>query len=600
MVSRKDLALAIAVAGCTFVATALLYRGQREVVVDFENAYEGGMISGFNNRERADGQFFRWTKDVSYVDFRHLPTSGDIGVEAKLRVRRPRGEPLPNLAFTANGATVHTTPGLPGSVVYRFAFPATSSSLRLGIRSDTFDPSGERPLGAQALALTLTLPGASPSWVSPSAWMAVAAALLFAAALVAAGAGVASALAALVVSSGFVYLLAQHAVRFSDYPRDVAVLAGATLVVALLARRWQWLEEEPRSSVTAAIAVVFLVEMAVAFYPLTLTSDADFQANRMLHFLEGDWHPTSVTQHDPPFTIPYPVSLYAVSAPLVGVGLERVTALVATTAVFDVLVSIALIVLGWRFLDDVRGGVLAALVYQLVPMNALSFSAGNFTNLFAVAMLTLAFLFLFTRPIVCAGLTLAAVTAHFGMLIEGLLLWPAWLGALWLGPTPVKDDRRRLTIALAVAFAIAGAYYFGYVELVTEQLLQRGRSLGGGGGGGTGGWQSAVDQLGWVFLAVAVLGAFSLVKTPHRTTFANLALVWLGVSVLFLVVDLVSALEIRYALQALPLLALLAGSYLSSAFGRGRLGSATAWAAILYIGVMGVRTLHDVALIRYH
>ena len=72
--------------------------------------------------------------------------------------------------------------------------------------------------------------------------------------------------------------------------------------------------------------------MAVAFYPLTITSDAHFQANRMLHFLEGDWHPESVTQHDPPFRIPYPVSLYAVSAPLAGLGLERASALIATTS----------------------------------------------------------------------------------------------------------------------------------------------------------------------------------------------------------------------------------------------------------------------------
>ncbi len=75
---------------------------------------------------------------------------------------------------------------------------------------------------------------------------------------------------------------------------------------------------------------------------------------------------------------------------------------------------------------------------------------------------------------------------------------------------------------------------------------------------------------------------------------------WLGVSILFLGIDLASALEIRYALQALPLLALLGGVYLSRALDRGRVGMAAAWGAILYVGVMGVRTLHDVALVRYH
>ena len=230
-------------------------------------------------------------------------------------------------------------------------------------------------------------------------------------------------------------------------------------------------------------------------------------------------------------------------------------------------------------------------------MNALSFSAGNFTNLFAVAMLTLAFTFLLTRPIACALFTILALTAHFGMLLEGVILWPAWIAFLWLGPTPVKDDRKRLTIALAVSFVIVGFYYLGYAELVTDQW---GRALTEESSGGTGGWRATGSQLGWVFLAVAALGTLLLVKARHASTFRSAALVWLGVSILFLVIDLVSAVEIRYALQALPLLALLGGVYLSSSLDRGRLGMVAAWAAILYFGVMGVRTLRDVALIHYH
>jgi len=270
---------------------------------------------------------------------------------------------------------------------------------------------------------------------------------------------------------------------------------------------------------------------------------------------------------------------------------------VATTSMFDVLVSVAAVFLAWRFLDDVRGGVLAALVYQLVPMNASGFSAGNFTNLFAVSMLTLAFTFLMSRPILCAVASLLALTAHFGMLLEGALLWPAWLALLWLGPAPAQIDRKRLTTALAVSFALVAVYYLGYVELVTGQW---GRELSGAGGGGTGGWQAIASQLGWVFLTIAALGVLSLIQTRHAPTFRGAALVWLGVTLVFVLVDLVSVVEIRYALQALPLLALLGGVYLSSALDRGRVGMAAAWGAILYLGVTGARTLHEVLLVRYH
>ena len=258
MVPRSTLALALVTGVLVFASTAALYQRDSDIVVDIENAYEGGMVSEFHNRERLGDQFFRWTKDVSYLDFRNLPTTGAIAVEARLRVRRPHGEPLPNRAFTANGVPVHNTTGLPGTVSYHFEFPADRSHLRLGIRSDTFDPSGERPLGDQVLGVVVRLPDAPLSWVAPSAVMGGAAVLLFAAALVASGASLPSAGVALLFSCGFVYLLAQHAVRFSLYPWQVAALSALTLVVAVVARR---LQPDHRRSVTSAIAVVFVLEM---------------------------------------------------------------------------------------------------------------------------------------------------------------------------------------------------------------------------------------------------------------------------------------------------------------------------------------------------
>ncbi len=337
--------------------------------------------------------------------------------------------------------------------------------------------------------------------------------------------------------------------------------------------------------------------MAVVFYPLRVSSDADFQANRMLHFLEGNWHPTSVTQHDPPFDIPYPVSLYVVTAPLVLLGAERVASLAFMTGLFDVFVSIVLIYLGWRFLDDLRAGILAGILYQLVPVNALSFSAGNFTNLFAVAALSLAFAFMFSSPVICAFWTFLALTAHLGMLIEGAILWPAWLFFFWLAPTPVNDQRKRLTLALMVAALLAGVYYFGYWDLFTSQwdrALERESATVAAGPG------SKLAELGWVFVVVAALGALSLAKRPFSSSFPRAAATWLGVTVVFAVIDTLSAIEIRYVLQALPLLALFAGAYLSKALERGWRGKTAALAAILSVVVLGFRTLYEVLLTRYH
>jgi hypothetical protein len=296
-----------------------------------------------------------------------------------------------------------------------------------------------------------------------------------------------------------------------------------------------------------------------------------------------------VTQHEPPYRIPYPVSLFAAATPLAMAGVELVPALEIAAGLADVLVSGLLMFLGWRSLDDIRAGALAAILYQLVPMNALTFSAGNFTNLFAVAMLAGAYTALSVGTALGAGLsTLLALTAHFGMLLAGIVLWPLWLLLQWLGPKPANDRRKAVTAAVVAAFAIAGIYYLGYLDLLTSQY---GRALSGEERRGTLG--ILAEQVGYVFLATAVLGSLSFRRD-------RLALGWLAVTIFFFAVEFATGLEIRYWLQALPLLALFSGTYLSRAYDRSALGKAASIAAIAYIGFAGLRTLFECMVYRYH
>jgi hypothetical protein len=333
-----------------------------------------------------------------------------------------------------------------------------------------------------------------------------------------------------------------------------------------------------------------------------VSSDAAFQANRMIHFLEGNWHPTSVTQHDPPFEIPYPVALFAVAAPLAKAGVALVPALEITTGLTDVLVSALLMFLGWRCLDDFRAGAVAGILYQLVPLNALSFSAGNFTNLFALSMLACAFTCLAANAVAgTGGATLLALTAHFGMLLEGVILWPLWIVLSWVAPKPVKDRRAVLTGAVLAAFVVAGIYYLGYWELVTGQVPRAlSESAAGGAGGGGSGLALLGEQLTWVFLATSFLGCLAFVREPLAGSFSALAFGWLASTLVFFSVDLWTGLEIRYWLQALPLLALFSGAYLSRAFNRGTLGKVAAAAALAYVGFVGMRTLVECMVYRYH
>jgi hypothetical protein len=229
-------------------------------------------------------------------------------------------------------------------------------------------------------------------------------------------------------------------------------------------------------------------------------------------------------------------------------------------------------------------------------MNALSFSAGNFTNLFAVSMLACAFTSLAVNAVAGTGVTtLLALTAHFGMLLEGVVLWPLWLIVLWMAPKPVKDRRALVTAAVLAAFLIAAVYYLGYRELFTSQY---GRALEGESPGGIGALLG--EQIGFVFLATAALGSVSFIRQPLGGGFSSLAVGWLATTLFFLAIDVWTGLEIRYWLQALPLLALFSGAYLSRAFSRSAIGKSAALAALAYIGFVGVRTLFECMVYRYH
>ena len=609
-------------------ATYCVYRQPRAAYVDFERRYENGFISGFHGHERMEGRGFRWSTGDSLVRLENLPRQTRLRVEVRVKALRPRDVPLPQLRFTANGVTVFETLSAPGLVTYRFGVTLREDSLLLGVHSDVFVPADydredDRVLGVQVFSVSVQPLGGELPWAAAATQMILAGALLLAAGLLAGLPIAVSSLATCLLLGGFAYLLGQDSVPFSPYPQRVAVLAAVTLAASGILRavlsRVKWLAPTERAILTGVLAGGLLLKLAGLFYPLFFSSDAEFHANRLLEVMEGNLFTTSVTQHDPPFRIPYPVSLYVLAAPFSAVGLDTISVLKTLTALADIGVGLALAFLGARFLHDVRAGILAAAIYQLVPLNFLAFSSGNFTNLFGAAATVVFVCLLLTASrgggslSVVTGAFLAsliALTAHFGSFLYGGVLWLAWLAALrWVAPRgPGAGQEGRIWVATLASLAMACVYYLGYLELFTSQwsrVLSRDYATGDAATGGPlaklfFNWAFFREQVGVVFGVVALLGAVPIVRKSGDTVFHAVAAAWIGVTGFFFLLDLTTALEVRYVLQVLPLSALCAGSFLSGAFRRGRIGRFTAWLVVGYLSVTGLRSYAYCLLERYH
>ena len=629
MVARKTLAatlflLPTLVAG---LATYWIYGHPRAAYVDFERRYENGFVSGFHANERMGGRGFRWSTGDSFVRLENLPPQARLRVEVRLKALRPKGVPLPRVRFTANGVTVFETVSDPGLVTYRFGMTLPGESLTLGIHPEIFVPTDHdredaRVLGVQVFSVRVEPQGGISRWKAPAFRMALAAAFLLAAAFTAGLSLSVSSLSASVLIGGFAYLLGQDSVLYSSYPQLVVALAGTALAASaflrFVLRRAQWLKPAERSILIGVLVASLLFKLAGQFYPLFFSSDAQFQANRLEEVMEGNFLTTSVTQHDPPFQIPYPVSLYVLAMPFANLGVDPVKVLKLLTTLADLSVGLALAFLGARFLGDVRAGLLAATLYQLVPLNFLAFSSGNYTNLFGAGV-TVIFLTLLLiaaksqHALALVGVFAAsfiALTAHFGSFLYGILLWPAWLVAIcWVAPGDLEPrQRKRITALVTTSFALACLYYSGYAELFLEQSARAFSSDYATGNQVTEGPLAKLafnlaffrEQVGIVFALLALAGGIPILARWQRSPFHAAAAAWLLVTAVFFLLDLTTALEVRYVLQVLPLLALFAGSFLSGAFGRNWSGRVAGVVALGYLTVVGFGSYLYCLLDRYH
>jgi hypothetical protein len=599
------------------VSTYAVYRGTTGGSIDFENGYEGGFIVGFHGSPYDLTPGYRWTTRNSYVRLENLPTPAELLVHVRLSAPRPAGKATP-VWFSANGQRVVAAVVGPGVTSHRFRVPLEERSVSLGIHAETYFVAGLGPVGVQVHGVDFRLSQVHSAPFRPVLWMAAAGLALVGGSL-AAGRPVRQACCvSMVVSAGFVYLLAQDSVRFQNYSRDVLwITVGAVAIcvgLRFLLDQWQWLPRQERAALSAILALGLLTNLTGIFHPLFLSSDAVFQANRLREVLAGNFFATSMTQHEPPFQIPYPVSLYLLAAPWVALGVDAVRTLQVLTVLFQLVTALAVAFLAARFWQDSRAALLAAALYPAIPIFWRAMSAGNLTNLLGVSASVLFLACLLglwsgSRPALVGVFffSLVALTSHLSTALMASALWPSWLVALyWKTPSPDRGLSRLALGAVLSSVFLAALYYAGYWELLGTLWVR----LAGEAPIGT----DAVspfprfgarvslgrEQIGSVLLLAVAAGAARIFRRKRKTMLDIVLIVWIAVSAFFLALDVSTPLGVRYLLQATPFLALSSAGFLSWLMRQGEIARGASWLVLLYLLSAALWNLGDCVLVRYH
>jgi hypothetical protein len=564
---------------------------------DVSRGSEEAFAEGLHEREMIPGHGpLRWTRPRSIFRFEALP-AGEAILSLNLVGHRSPVDVL------ANGVrVVRLDPNRSGG---EFRLPALSrGDLTVELASDGFRAGGDRTLGTQLRRLTVRPVGTPPMRVSRASWLLALCGLgVFVAAL---SSGIPWPGAVVVAASAqglFLALLWPNGLVRSPYAVALAWLSGWGAVLAAgfaLAQRgrgratMQW-------AFIAALVTWWTLGIA-ATSPVMIVSDVVFHANKLAAVAAGDFFPTSVTQHESVFRIPYAPALYALLSPFAKLGWDRVLLVRWGAASAGIAASAFLF---WQLVP--RGPAFAGcsvILLQCAPGWFLVYSYGNLSNAFAQALTVSFFAWAACRGAWLVGATLLTL-ACIGHLSAAIVLGVLVPLLIWRGRSVWRE--RTHALAIVAGLGLSAAYYLAFAPLILEQIP---RLLEGGGQGhdptrGLVGvlWLqilSAARQWGLPAAMLAALGVVSWrgdAKLPDSLG-PDLRAFWWAGAVLG-IAAIASPLEVRY-LYALTLpLAVSGAGALVFLWERGRIGRGVAVVLALSQLAIGLAGIYEAVFLRY-
>jgi hypothetical protein len=578
--------------GIGIVAVLAATRLQAPIFVDFGDDAPAAIVSGMYGAERApDGLTYAWSRSAFGLTLPGLDRSRAWVVTLRQRAARP-DETTPAFTVAVDGVVVTRGVLAHDFVEQRIELPARAGSAATQVAvtvEPPYVPAGDpRALGALVDWIRVE-PAGAVAWVWPATqvWLALLPFALLPVCWLMTGVPRAWGAVLWCVTMTGAAMVVAHGVgpyaAWSTWP-----LASAAVLTGLIP--WACQRHIPGAPMVAAItSSVVAVKLLTMFHPAMPTGDAVFHAHRLQTVLDGNLLFTSITPGN--YAFPYAPGLYVTAIPFSAWATavsDKVGLLRMLTTCAEAGAAAWLLTLLWRWRKDAAAGVIAVAAYHLLPLSFNVLAVGNLTNLFAQALALGALIVAAHAPVRAGGVALLVVlacaaslshTSTFAVLTSQLLLLGVLLVLARRRPDLRFAGKQIAGIALAVGVVCVVAYYghFGdvYREAFGRAADETGRASAAAGG------RTPMTRLWGV---PRLLGLYY--TWPGLLLAAASARVWWGdrdgstvpkymlaAGVIacagLLVVGVITPVDLRHYLAALPFVAVLAAAGLATAWRRG-------------------------------
>ena len=563
---------------------------------------------------------FAWTRDE--VTLRLPGLDRRIAWTLQLRVRGGRPGSNPALAFLSDGVPIGSSQTGDEFQDVRLEIPARPERRRgvtISFRvSSTFVPGGADPRALGVMVDRLTLSPASVALAPRDALAGAAASSgLMGAAFALTGVTAGSAIVgAVILSAGDAAIVMRQFGPYTAFPHTAIWLSGwigAGLILGV------WLAGAARGARlrnTAKFAAVFsasalFLTLLVLLHPDMPVGDALFHAHRFEAVLAGNLLFTSIAPGG--YAFPYAPGLYVVSsafARLATRGAADMALLRIVVATTDTLAAVLLyrvVVTGW---NDRLAGAVAVALYHLAPLNFSVLVTGNLTNAFAQSLAIPALALIAGRAVrierramtAALGLVLAAAYLSHTSTLAILFVATLACAALFLlrGGPALRSPAWAILAATAAAGVLATVlYYAHFMDTYRAEFARIGHETAAG-APATGG-RTILQRVSGVpyglrinfgvpLLALAVAGAWWQYARALGDRLSLTVAGWLLACAGFLLLGVLTPVDMRYYLAAIPAVAVLAARGAARAWERGPYWRVAAVAALAWIVVSGIQT----------